>query len=46
MQVPCDKCGGKGKTTSGNCPDCRGEQVVGIKKVLNIEIEKGMTDGQ
>lgn len=45
MQVACDKCGGKGKTTSSNCPHCRGKKVVNDQRSLNIIVEKGMCDG-
>ena len=46
MQVPCDRCGGKGKTSSGNCPGCKGSRVLLQQKNLKIEIEKGMYHGQ
>lgn len=45
MQVHCDRCGGRGKTSAGNCPDCSGQAVVQQSKTLLIEIEKGMSDG-
>ena len=46
MQQPCDKCGGKGIIFSEVCPHCKGRKVVRENKKLNIEIEKGMRDGQ
>ena len=46
MQVPCDRCGGKGKTSAGNCGFCHGERVVPKSKTLNIVIERGMEDGR
>ena len=46
MQVPCDRCGGKGKTSAGNCPFCHGNKVVPKSKTLNIVIERGMDDGK
>ena len=55
MQVPCDRCGGKGKISAGNCPECYGQKVLlililvqtlAISKTLKIDIEKGMSDGQ
>lgn len=46
MQVPCDRCGGKGKTSAGNCVLCHGERVVPKSKTLNIVIERGMEDGR
>jgi DnaJ-related protein SCJ1 len=45
MQRPCDRCGGKGKTHSANCPVCRGEKVIDERKELTAIIERGMPDG-
>ena len=45
MQVPCDKCGGKGSMTSANCGHCKGRKVVNDQKELHIVVEKGMSDG-
>lgn len=44
MMAPCDRCGGKGKISVGNCPTCRGNRVTSERKTLNIAIEKGMKD--
>ncbi len=44
--MPCDRCGGKGKISAGNCPTCRGNKVTPKSKELKIEIEKGMEDGR
>jgi DnaJ-related protein SCJ1 len=41
MQVPCDRCGGKGQITVGNCGSCKGNKVVAEKKTLQINIEPG-----
>ncbi|CAK73518.1 unnamed protein product (macronuclear) [Paramecium tetraurelia] len=46
MQTACDRCGGRGKISSGNCSNCRGNRVQQTSKTLQIEVERGMTDGQ
>ncbi len=46
-QAYCNECNGKGKSVPDNlkCRDCNGNQVVAEAKVLTVEIEKGMKDG-
>lgn len=46
MQQPCEKCNGKGIIFSEVCPHCKGRKIVRELKKLDIEIEKGMYDGQ
>lgn len=46
MQVTCDRCGGRGRTSAGNCPYCHGQRVVPKAKTLNIVVERGMDDGR
>ncbi|KAG6394743.1 hypothetical protein SASPL_145333 [Salvia splendens] len=48
MQHPCNQCKGTGETISDRdrCPQCKGEQVVQEKKVLEVHVEKGMQNGQ
>ena len=48
MQHPCNECKGTGETISDKdrCPQCKGEKVVGEKKVLEVVVEKGMQNGQ
>ena len=45
MAVPCESCGGKGKTAAGNCPRCKGNKISSEDKFYNIVVEKGMADG-
>ena len=45
MQTQCDRCGGRGQTNAANCPHCQGRKVVNDVKTLNVQIEKGMKDG-
>jgi len=42
MNVPCDRCGGKGKISRGNCPKCRGRKVELNAKTLVVDVERGM----
>ena len=46
MQQTCPHCNGKGIIFSEVCPHCHGRKVVRQKKGIDIEIEKGMKDGQ
>jgi len=48
MQHPCNECKGTGETINDKdrCPQCKGEKVVGEKKVLEVIVEKGMQNGQ
>lgn len=48
MQHPCNECKGTGETISDRdrCPQCKGEKVVQEKKVLEVNVEKGMQNGQ
>jgi DnaJ-class molecular chaperone len=46
QQVHCPHCRGKGKTFKHVCGQCRGQRVVRRSKEFEIEVEKGMRDGQ
>ena len=48
MQHPCNECKGTGETINDKdrCPQCKGDKVVGEKKVLEVVVEKGMQNGQ
>lgn len=48
MQSMCGDCGGQGKTIAegDKCRDCRGQKVVKERKVLEVNIEKGMKNKQ
>mmetsp|Transcript_9841 Transcript_9841/g.30015 ORF Transcript_9841/g.30015 Transcript_9841/m.30015 type:complete len:386 (-) Transcript_9841:2569-3726(-) len=41
----CPKCGGKGKIVTGECTGCPNGQFEQTEKMLLIDIEKGMPDG-
>ena len=45
MQTACDRCGGRGQITAANCPHCQGRKVVNDVKTLNVQVERGMKDG-
>ena len=42
MQQECPVCSGRGKSAAAVCPHCDGHKVVEEKKVLEVEIERGM----
>ena len=46
MQQTCPHCHGKGIIFSETCPHCKGRKVIREKKGIDVEIEKGMRDGQ
>ena len=46
MQQACDKCKGKGRINEKNCDLCKGKKVVQEPKVFNIDIPKGMANGE
>ena len=46
MQQECERCHGKGIIFSEVCPHCKIRKIVWEKKKLNLEIEKGMENGQ
>lgn len=48
MQHACNDCRGTGETINDRdrCPQCKGEKVVQEKKVLEVNVEKGMQNGQ
>lgn len=47
-QAYCNECNGKGKTIpdSLRCRKCNGQQVIPEAKVLSVEIDKGMKNGE
>lgn len=46
MQTTCPTCGGTGKLGNPNCKSCPHGQFEENEKMLLIDVEKGMTDGQ
>lgn len=48
VQVKCSRCGGTGRYVpiKDRCKACDGQGVVNKKKVLEVHIDKGMSDGQ
>lgn len=48
MQRPCSECHGQGSSTpaSDRCPACDGKGLKAERKVFEVNIEKGMTNGQ
>lgn len=44
----CNDCGGEGKSISekDKCKDCAGDKVVSERKLLEVNVDKGMRDGQ
>jgi len=48
MQTVCNDCGGKGESIGANdqCLECKGKKVVKEKKILQVQIDKGMKHGQ
>ena len=46
MVTTCPACVGAGKKYSERCGDCHGEGSQPLKRVLDIEIPKGIHDGQ
>jgi len=46
QQVQCTKCGGKGKIVKSKCNVCHGTKVRRGSSLLNVEVERGMSDGQ
>jgi len=47
MQVRCDRCAGTGFLIPPQlrCPECKGKQVLKVRKVFDVVIEKGMKRG-
>eukprot|EP00756_Hemistasia_phaeocysticola_P003695 Hpha_TRINITY_DN12392_c0_g2::TRINITY_DN12392_c0_g2_i1::g.155864::m.155864/K09502/DNAJA1; DnaJ homolog subfamily A member 1 len=47
MQVRCDRCSGScyAIPQQNRCPECKGRQVLKVRKVLDVHIEKGMKRG-
>ncbi len=48
MQTICQDCGGKGEIIKeeDKCDTCKGKKVVKDKKILEVNIERGMRDNQ
>lgn len=46
MQTTCPQCGGKGKIGTPDCTSCPKGQFEEVEKLLLIDIEKGMANGQ
>jgi len=44
-EVPCARCGGRGRILRDPCRDCRGEGTVEENVEMNIEIPPGVSDG-
>lgn len=45
MQQPCPTCGGKGKTMAAKCGNCRGKRLIQEGKMIDIEVQKGVANG-
>lgn len=47
MQMRCPDCGGEGEVVnmSDQCPACKGKKVTRERKVITVNVEKGMKDG-
>lgn len=41
----CPHCQGKGKVVKNPCPDCKGQGVKNVSKIINVKIPKGVDDG-
>lgn len=48
MQHACNECKGTGETINDRdrCPQCKGDKVIPEKKVLEVNVEKGMQHSQ
>lgn len=48
IQTICHECGGNGETISPNdrCKKCHGKKVMKASKLIEVHIDKGMSDGQ
>ena len=46
QQRTCPDCGGAGEVLERPCPDCGGEGRIGTRRQLDVEIPKGIHDGQ
>ncbi|WFD01057.1 DnaJ- protein scj1 [Malassezia yamatoensis] len=46
MQVPCQACGGKGKTIQRVCPQCHGEKTIMDTTEIDVDVEAGAREGQ
>eukprot|EP00759_Apiculatamorpha_spiralis_P013968 PhF_6_TR20768/c0_g1_i2/m.29804/K09503/DNAJA2; DnaJ homolog subfamily A member 2 len=48
VQAPCDVCLGEGMVVrdKDKCPACNGQRLIPQESVLEVEIEKGMAEGQ
>lgn len=46
QQVHCPHCRGKGKTIKEHCHVCRGQRVSRKPKEFEVDIEKGMKEGE
>ncbi|GMH31929.1 hypothetical protein Nepgr_033773 [Nepenthes gracilis] len=48
MQHPCNECKATGETINekDSCPQCKGEKVIQEKKVLEVNVEKGVQNRQ
>jgi DnaJ-class molecular chaperone len=48
IQSQCRECGGEGESWANKdrCPECKGKKVGREKEILEVHIDKGMTNGQ
>jgi DnaJ homolog subfamily A member 2 len=48
MQVPCSACNGQGRQMDekDKCSSCRGKKIYKDRKVMEVTIDKGMSNGQ
>lgn len=45
MQTHCPKCGGKGQTMAAKCKKCRGNRLILDNKQIDLDLEKGTSQG-
>lgn len=45
MQTQCNDCGGKGKMVKAKCPVCNGKKIVRDLELIDVAIDRGMSDG-
>mmetsp|Transcript_41426 Transcript_41426/g.163132 ORF Transcript_41426/g.163132 Transcript_41426/m.163132 type:complete len:397 (-) Transcript_41426:677-1867(-) len=46
VQQQCNQCGGRGKIASGDCSGCPNGQFEEVERMLLIDVEKGMPEGE
>ncbi|EPX71268.1 DNAJ domain-containing protein Scj1 [Schizosaccharomyces octosporus yFS286] len=41
MRIPCDACGGRGRSIKHRCPHCKGERVAEVREKFTVEVPAG-----